>query len=99
MTYGLRIVDVDGRQFDFGAFSTNTYDTFNISSGTTGSKAYPELVGRSVYAMTQRLAGTVQSWTNYVSVTYPDGVPTVNWAPLRYGPGSSITQRVYVCVS
>ena len=101
MNYGMEIMDGFGRSFNTAEFSCNTFDSFLITSGTSGSKAYPELAnrGRTLYAFCQRISGTAGHTANTVTTTYPGGVPTVNWFPLAVGYFGPLTQRVYVLVA
>lgn len=99
MSSGIKIIDAGGRAFNTSLFSTNTYDSFLITSGSTGSKAYPELVGRTIYSFLQKLDGVAGSSANKVVVSYPSGIPTITWSLLASGIFGNITERVYVMVS
>ena len=99
MAFGVLTIDSTGRSFNSSLFSTNTYDSFLITSSSSGSKAYPELAGRTVYSFLQRLNGSAGSSANKVEVSYPAGVPTVTWSLLQSGILGDITERVYVMVS
>jgi hypothetical protein len=99
MSSGIKIIDAGGRAFDTTLFSTNTYDSFLITSSTTGSKSYPELAGRTIYSFLQKLNGVAGSSANKIVVSYPAGIPTVTWSLLASGIYGDITERVYVMVS
>lgn len=99
MSMGINLIDSAGKSFDVASFSSNTYDSFVITSGTTGSKSYPELEGYTLYAFTQRITGSAGCTCNYVTVTYPANIPTVTWSVLMTGINGTLTQRVYVMVS
>lgn len=99
MPFGIVTIDSAGKSFDSSLFSTNTYDSFLITSGSTGSKAYPELTGRTIYSFLQRLNGSAGTSANKVEVSYPSGIPTITWSLLQSGILGNITERVYVMVS
>ena len=101
MSYGVRTVDSMGRSLDTSAFSCNTYDSFLITSGTSGSKSYPELAnqGYTLYAFCQRVSGSAGCTANFTTIDYPGDVPRVSWSTLATGRLGPLTQRVYVMVA
>jgi hypothetical protein len=83
MSYGVRVWNASGSLiFDGEKYAIMLADVITLTTGTaTGSKAYPELIGFTLY--TQQVFSTSVGGRNHhmhlVAVTYPGGIPTVSW--------------------
>lgn len=85
MSYGLNLYDGQGRlhlSSDSMAFSI--VDVFTTGVNTNGSKAYPELAGKTIQIQTSGRGGVYEFTSGYLpytfSVDYALGYPRVSWS-------------------
>lgn len=92
MTAGIWVKLNDGRIYDSSNLGTSFVESFSVSPGRSGSKAYPELEGIPLIAtslvtnsVVRNSAGNLtpfdraQSGTLNVYTSMLNGVPTVHW--------------------
>ena len=90
MSYGFEVTTSSGKVINSSVIPVTLLDIIGISPGQSGSKSYPNLSGLGV-----TLGVTVQKTVNTVSsnpeasVSYPSGIPTVNWFPSNTGGAAS----------
>jgi len=103
MSYGLRIWDASGNMtLDTDNVAYAHVDIISVSAGASGSQAYSNLNGWTVYvAQVQDFATYAQrsdvlDWSGVdVTITYPSGVPTVAYNSNQQ-EGSGGTVRLFV---
>ncbi len=103
MSYGIQVNKSDGSlMFNMGSETQSLIDTITIAPGSTGSQTYPGHVGWVFsIAVTQDSTGAssfaslVDFTSPTITISYPSGVPTINWSP---GLVVGVAQTVRVLV-
>lgn len=85
MSYGIKIVNSNGRVYDSSSIPAMLYEVFTIIGGSSGSKAYPELAGYTVDCAMSKTSQDAIETTSDHSVSYDLGYPVVKWAYSRGG--------------
>ena len=85
MSFGISILQSNGQTFDSTTAPGSIVDLFTAGANTSGSKAYPNLVGFNLFTGTCAApsSGTAGQglYMAVTSISYPSGIPTVSWSP------------------
>ena len=80
MSFGLLLITTPGQVINTSIIPGTVYDTLVVGGGATGSKAYPELAGFTIFASVQKYLAQPNALTA-TSVSYSAGYPVLNWFP------------------
>lgn len=90
MSHGIKIVLNNGRVYDSSSIPVSFVDTITVAGGSSGSRAYPELVGFTLQCATLKQSTSISENLSMHSVSYTNGYPVVSWYPTRFGSAASV---------
>jgi hypothetical protein len=96
MSHGIRVLQSDGQVFDETIAAVTLMDVFTIAADTLGTLIFPALVGRQLLVVRGSASATAFGMHS-VSISYPGGVPTVDYAPTG-GPAPHTATQLMVFV-
>ena len=90
MTFGVKFVMDNGKTYDSDSIPVSFVETITITGGSSGTRAYPELVGFTLDCATIKQSSNTSENLSDHSVTYANGYPILSWAPSRLGRAGTI---------